>query len=193
MSRPREFDVDQVLNQSMEVFWTKGYKATSFEDLTEKTRVKKQSLYGVFEDKRTLFLRALALYREQNRETLQELISRDGSPIEILVAIKTTSLCSATEETHRGCLMVNSALEFGVSDEDVNREIERMFNDVQLVLEEVISKGQAAGQITMRFTSRELAAHLANALRGARILEKTGAPAEYIKMVLDTAFGLIQS
>nr|WP_178019077.1 hypothetical protein [uncultured Paenibacillus sp.] len=68
-----------------------------------------------------------------------------------------------------------------------------MFNDVHCALEEVISKGQAAGQITRRFTSNELAAHLANAMRGALTLEKAGAPADYIKTVLETSFNLIKN
>ncbi|MDQ0878418.1 TetR/AcrR family transcriptional repressor of nem operon [Paenibacillus sp. V4I3] len=192
MSRPREFDVDKVLNQSMEVFWAKGYKATSFEDLTNKTHVKKQSLYGVFEDKRSLFLKALALYRAQNLDSLREVVDRGGSPTEILDAVKSASLCSKNEDSRNGCLMVNTALEFGISDEEVTNEVEKMFSDVQLVLEEVISKGQALGEITTRFTSKELGAFLANALRGTRILEKTGVPVEQIETILNTSFGLIK-
>lgn len=193
MSRPREFDVDKVLSQSMEVFWTKGYKATSFEDLTNKTNVKKQSLYGVFEDKRSLFLKALALYRTQSLSQLREMIDQGGSPTRILDALQSASLCSSSEEAHKGCLMVNSAMEFGMDDREVANEYELMFSEARLVLEEVIRNGQAAGEITNRFTSQELAAHLANTLRGIRILEKTGAPADHIEMVLNTAFDLIKN
>lgn len=192
MSRPREFDVDKVLVQSMEVFWDKGFKTTSFEDLTRKTNVKKQSLYGVFDDKRALFLKALALYRRQNQELLKELTSKDDTSVNILEAVKTATLHAVGEDSHRGCLMVNSALEFGSSDKEVTREIEFMFEDVQVVLEKVIQKGQEANEITKRFTSRQLAAHLANSLRGARIMEKSGAPTEYIKTALDTSFDLLK-
>ncbi|NHN35566.1 TetR/AcrR family transcriptional regulator [Paenibacillus agricola] len=193
MSRPREFDVEKVLDQSMEVFWDKGYKTTSFEDLTKKTNVKKQSLYGVFDDKRTLFLKALALYGRKNIDMLKAMTQNGGSPTEILDAIKSaSSSVSGGEEGHRSCLMVNSALEFGVSDQEVTQEIERMFDDVQSVLEEVIRKGQEANEITTRFSSKQLAAHLANAMRGAKILEKSGAPLEYIENTLETSFNLIK-
>ena len=72
MSRPREFDVDRALQQSMEVFWERGFKSTSYEDLTRTTQVKKQSLYCVFKDKRELFLKALALYRKRSIAMLEE-------------------------------------------------------------------------------------------------------------------------
>ncbi len=192
MSRPREFDVEHVLHQCMEVFWTKGFKSTSYEDLTRSTRVKKQSLYGVFDDKRSLFLKGLVLYREQSLAMLEELVSRDVSPLQKLEAIRDTSL-QGELPTNRGCLMVNSALEFGTYDEEVTREVNLMFFEVERILEKVIRSGQEQQLITNRHTSQALAVHLNNALIGSRILEKSGATQERIQAVLHTAFSLIVS
>ncbi len=191
MTRPREFDIDQVLFQIMEVFWSKGFRSTSFEDLTKKTKVKKQSLYGVFEDKRTLFLKALALYRDHNLQNLQEIMAQADSPAGKIDAILRASLCANSEDARRGCLMVNTALEFGVSDLEVTKQVEGMHNDVQLALEEVIEEGQAAEQFTTKFTSTELALHLSNALQGVRVSQKSGVDHQQTEAVLRTAFGLI--
>jgi AcrR family transcriptional regulator len=192
MSRPREFDVDRALHQSMEVFWTKGFKSTSFEDLTQTTRVKKQSLYGVFDDKRSLFLKALALYRKQIIAVLEELVSQDDmSPIKKLEAIRDVTLCQCDETIRRGCLMVNSAMEFGTDDKEVKREVEMMFAEVEQILEKVIRNGQEQQLIKTRYTSKELAAYLNNALLGAKMMEKSGASRERIDMVLCTSFAMI--
>jgi AcrR family transcriptional regulator len=191
MSRPREFDVDRALHQSMEVFWTKGFKSTSFEDLTSTTQVKKQSLYCVFKDKRDLFLKALALYREQCIAVLEELVSQELSPLKKLEAIRDATLCQSNEGIHRGCLMVNSALEFGSCDEEVTREVERMFAEVEQILEKIIRSGQEQQLITTRQTSKELAAYLNNALLGAKIMEKSGASRERIDAVLRTSFAML--
>ncbi|MCP1307649.1 TetR/AcrR family transcriptional regulator [Paenibacillus tyrfis] len=192
MSRPREFDVDRALHQSMEVFWTKGFKSTSFEDLTRTTQVKKQSLYCVFEDKRALFLKALALYREQSISMLEELASREVSPLKKLEAIRDTALCQGNETIHRGCLVVNSALEFGTDDEEVTREVELMFAKVEQILEKIISSGQEQRLITTRHTSQELAAYLNNALLGAKIMERSGASREQIDAILRTSFAMLE-
>ncbi|MDQ0064016.1 TetR/AcrR family transcriptional regulator [Paenibacillus harenae] len=192
MSRPREFDVDRALHQSMEVFWTKGFKSTSFEDLTRTTRVKKQSLYCVFEDKRDLFLKSLALYREQSISMLEELASQEMPPLKKLEAIRDATLCQGNETIRRGCLMVNSTLEFGACDDEVNREIEMMFAKVEQILEKVIRNGQEQQFITTRHTSKELAAYLNNALLGAKILEKSGATRERIDTVLRTSFAMLE-
>ncbi|HZG13499.1 MAG TPA: TetR/AcrR family transcriptional regulator [Candidatus Bathyarchaeia archaeon] len=192
MSRPREFDVDRALHQSMEVFWTKGFKSTSFEDLTRATRVKKQSLYCVFQDKRALFLKVLALYGEQSISMLEELASQEVPPLKKLEAIRDATLFQGNETIRRGCLMVNSALEFGTCDDEVNREVEMMFAKVEQILEKVIRSGQEQQSITTRHTSNELAAYLNNALLGAKILEKSGASRERIDAVLRTSFAMLE-
>ncbi|MCP3747513.1 MULTISPECIES: TetR/AcrR family transcriptional regulator [Paenibacillus] len=189
MSRPREFDVDRVLQQTMEVFWNKGFKSTSYEDLTRTTGVKKQSLYGVFNDKRSLFLKALVHYREQYIEILEKLEAQEMSPVNKLESLRDSLLDE--EATSRGCLMVNSALEFGTEDDQVTREIELMFTEAEQILEKIVISGQEQQLITTRFSSEELASYLNNAILGARIQEKSGASREQIKAILRVSFSMI--
>jgi len=191
MSRPREFDVDRVLHQSMEVFWNQGFKATSYEDLTRTTGVKKQSLYCVFKDKRSLFLKALALYREQVIAKLKEIEALDSSPVDKLDTLRYSLLDDET--SCQGCLIVNASLEFGTDDEQVTREAELMAKEIQLVLEKIISSGQKQQLISNRYTSIELASYLNNTILGVRVMEKSGSSREQIETVLRTSFGMIMS
>jgi len=191
MSRPREFDVDDALHQCMEVFWTKGFKSTSYEDLTRTTGVKKQSLYCVFNDKRSLFLKVLAHYREQNITALEELEAQDTSPLNKLESIRLSLL--RDEIMSRGCLMVNSAMEFGTEDEQVAREIKLMFEEAGRIIEKIIRSAQEQQLITTRYTSQELAAYLNNAILGARTLGKSGASPEQIESALNTSFMMIMT
>lgn len=193
MSRPREFDVDRALHQSMEVFWTKGFKSTSYEDLTRTTKVKKQSLYCVFKDKRDLFLKALALYRQQSIVMLEELASREVSPWKKLEAICDATLYQNEETIRRGCLILNSALEFGYDDREVNREVTLMFDQVERILEKIIRDGQEQRLITARQSSKELAVYLNNVLSGAKAMEKSGASREKISAVLRTSLAMMVS
>ncbi|MBB3131228.1 AcrR family transcriptional regulator [Paenibacillus rhizosphaerae] len=190
MSRPREFDVDRALHQSLEVFWTKGFKSTTFEDLTHATQVKKQSLYCVFKNKRDLFLKALALYREERIAFLEEMASREVSPLEKLEVICDYSQYQ-NKETCRGCFMANSAMEFGNDDQEVYHEVSLMFERVECILEKIIREGQEQGLVTNCQSSKELAAYLNNAISGARYMERAGASNEQINAVLHTSFTLM--
>lgn len=183
--------MDHALKQCLDVFWTKGYKSTTYEDLTRTTQVKKQSLYCVFKDKRDLFLKALALYREQSVAMMEELAAQKVSPLKKLETICDYLLYQNDEEAHRGCFMVNSALEFGDQDREVNSEVTLMFDQIERILEKIIRDGQEQELITKHQSAEELASYLNNVLGGAKLMEKSGASREQIAAVLHTSFALM--
>src|SRR6185437_1637331 len=62
--RPRSFDEKGALEKAVQVFWSKGYDGVTIDDLVAGMGVGRPSLYAVFGDKRTIFLRALRAYAE---------------------------------------------------------------------------------------------------------------------------------
>ena len=62
--RPRSFDEKNALEKAVQVFWSKGYDGVTIDDLVEGMGVGRPSLYAVFGDKRSIFLRALKSYAE---------------------------------------------------------------------------------------------------------------------------------
>ena len=74
--RPRSFDERDALEKATQVFWSKGYDGVTIDDLVAGMGVGRPSLYAVFGDKRTLFLRVLKdVCGEEGR------ISREGTPL----------------------------------------------------------------------------------------------------------------
>jgi len=61
--RPRQFDPEEALDRAMLVFWEKGYRGTSLDDLTGVMGINRPSLYAAFGDKEALFIRAVDQYR----------------------------------------------------------------------------------------------------------------------------------
>ena len=62
--RPRSFDESDALEKATQVFWSKGYDGVTIDDLVAGMGVGRPSLYSVFGDKRTIFLRVLRAYAE---------------------------------------------------------------------------------------------------------------------------------
>jgi AcrR family transcriptional regulator len=62
--RPRSFDEHEALEKATRVFRSKGYDGTTIDDLVVGMGVGRPSLYSVFGDKRTIFLRVLKAYAE---------------------------------------------------------------------------------------------------------------------------------
>ena len=65
--RPRSFDERDALEKATQVFWSKGYDGVTIDDLVYGMGVGRPTLYSVFGDKRTLFLRVLRPYAENVR------------------------------------------------------------------------------------------------------------------------------
>ena len=60
--RPRQFDVDAVLDRAIVVFWRHGYDGASLAELTAAMEISPPSLYAAFGGKRELFARAFERY-----------------------------------------------------------------------------------------------------------------------------------
>lgn len=108
MGRPRAFHLDDVLRQATEVFWRRGYAATSMSDVYEATGLKPGSLYGVFKDKEELFRRCFEDYAAFFRRTLPT--DQFGLPairswLELQVRLATD------DPDRKGCLIVNTLSE----------------------------------------------------------------------------------
>src|SRR6185312_10353403 len=80
MARPRAFDEAQVLGAAADVFWAKGYEATSTRDLSAVTGLTTSSIYAAFGDKRELFHRALDHYLTQTLRANIARLEQGASP-----------------------------------------------------------------------------------------------------------------
>ena len=58
MARLQEFNTEEALRKAMNMFWQKGYEATSLADLLEAMGLSKSSLYAAFGGNRELFIAA---------------------------------------------------------------------------------------------------------------------------------------
>ena len=54
MPRVKQFNEDEVLNKAMELFWKKGYNATSMQDIVDYLGINRASLYSTFGGKKNL-------------------------------------------------------------------------------------------------------------------------------------------
>jgi TetR/AcrR family transcriptional repressor of nem operon len=78
MARPKEFDKDEALQKAMNVFWCRGFEATSMQDVVDAMGIKRQSLYDTFGGKHQLYLAALDRYRAEQDAKLLALLGTPG-------------------------------------------------------------------------------------------------------------------
>ncbi|NUR84214.1 MAG: helix-turn-helix transcriptional regulator, partial [Nonomuraea sp.] len=84
MARTREFDTDAAVERAMDVFWSRGYAATSIQDLVEATGVGRGSLYAAFGSKEGLYEAALLRYAARSGADRTRRLTRAAPVREVL-------------------------------------------------------------------------------------------------------------
>ncbi len=104
--RPRTFDVDDVLDRAMDVFWEKGFQATTTRDLEKMLGIRQSSIYNAFGSKRDLLLQAIDRYEMRLEEELFSLLMT-GDGYHALRSFFSAMVGWVERNNYRGCLVVN--------------------------------------------------------------------------------------
>ncbi|NGX14993.1 TetR/AcrR family transcriptional regulator [Wenzhouxiangella sp. XN24] len=186
--RPLEFDPDAALGAAMRLFWAQGYKATSMQGLLDGMGIARSSFYQAFRGKRQIFLRAIDRYRENLVAELRAGLAASGSGLAFL----RDTLDSVAEDARRGdgrmgCLVFNSAAEFGQRDPGMAAEISMSIDAFASVFSEAVRRAQRDGEIDPHKDPELLGRHVVCAMSGLRTLAKAGATPEELAKLAELA------
>ena len=157
MGRPREFDMDQALEQAVQAFWNHGYEATSLSDLMETMDLRKGSIYKAFGDKHSLFIAALDRYLDDLLKFNEEAFESGDTPKDAVRLWLNSRLKKFCEQPlNRGCLIINSLVEDAYQDKVAAEKIKTYFTRTQKLLTKTIKEGQDLNQFRKDFTASEL-------------------------------------
>ncbi|MBD2770442.1 TetR/AcrR family transcriptional regulator [Hymenobacter sp. BT664] len=188
MARPRKFDESAVLGQALDLFWRRGYEATSMEELVQGMGINRFSLYDTFGDKRRLYLRALRRYREEAGGIVCQFLAQPRPALALVGELLATTVDESTgAQRQRGCFMVNSAVEVAPHDDEVAQEVVANQRAIEAQLAAVLARGQAEGNITRRHPPAALAAFVFTTLNGLKVMGKMNADAGALRQVADVA------
>lgn len=172
--RPRTFDPDLVLENAMQLFWGRGYEATSLQDLLEATGLSKSSLYESFGNKQSLFEAAFTRYFETRATQMRERLEQAESPLGFVRECLLSVFEDAQRSTPRGCMLVNVANEFSTSDPAVQRLIKRATRRFHELFERAFALAQARGELAAARSPLELARYIHCVMSGLRTQTKCG-------------------
>ncbi|MEK3775708.1 MULTISPECIES: TetR/AcrR family transcriptional regulator [unclassified Paenibacillus] len=191
MARSKEFEVNEVLDKAMKIFWEQGYEKTSMSDLVEHMGIHRRSIYDTFDDKHSLFLQAIDRYRGKVSATLLAEIKASKTAVEALHKIFDVMIREA-EETPSGCLIVNSAVELGARDEEVDNRSLESFNDTELMFEQIIQWGQRDGEFASDHDAKEMAEYLHNISVGIRAMARTSTDKEKLNRIINVSMKILE-
>lgn len=183
MARVKEFDETEVLTKAMQLFWQQGYEKTSMQELVDVMGIHRRSIYDTFGDKHQLFLKSLALYEQNLAEKINQRI-----PAELTTREKIRRLLAITldRETGQpsGCLVVNTATELALIDEEAKLRVAAIFQRSENYLLTVLTQGQQKGEIAQAVSLKSLAHYFHTVWLGVRVDAKISSnPAEIVQTI----------
>lgn len=190
MARLREFDEEKALDAAMQLFWEKGYAATSLSDLTAKMEIQKPSLYSAFGDKEGLFEAALRRYTNLHAANIRTKLQNEQSVKE---AIRTFFENLVEEEYKKdfskGCFCINTMVELAPHNEkfEVLTREHQMY--LAVIFQELITKGIRSGELQSDLNAKAVAQTLVTSLIGLTVLMKSRPE----RSVIDNSVSLIVS
>jgi TetR/AcrR family transcriptional repressor of nem operon len=173
MARPREFDADTALDRAMEVFWSKGYEATSLDDLCEVTGLSRSSLYAAFGSKRSLLLRSVDRYVEQRNPRIAEILARPVPVRDAFAALARQFIDQIVAGPgRRGCFLGNCAAELPRGDRAALARVRAGLKATEATFRQALAQGRSRGELPPGADVDALARFLAAAFQGLRLVGK---------------------
>ncbi len=188
--RPRSFDEREALEKATHVFRSKGYDGVTIDDLVAGMGVGRPSLYSVFGDKRTLFLRVLREYAETKGALAAKALLAPQAVRESLASFMRFAVESATEEgCAPGCLIVCVAPL--VNDAEVRQFLQDAAAGAVALVERRFRDGISAGEIPSDFPVAVRASQVIDLSRGLTIRAQLGTPRETLLRDVEEAADLV--
>lgn len=173
MARTKVFNEDVILGKAMNLFWEKGYNATSAQDLVDGLGISRSSLYDTYGDKHSLFVKALKQYRSERIDPIIKGVdSAEDIEAYIRNVFEVVKADALSENRSKGCFMVNSAVELATVDQDVANIANAIMQDTENAITKAIKKGQEQGVFSTGHSARSLSRFIFNSLNGLRVTMK---------------------
>ncbi|MFD3538520.1 TetR/AcrR family transcriptional regulator [Streptomyces sp. NPDC058662] len=193
MARTKEFDPDAALQSALELFWRRGYEATSVADLVEHLGIGRASIYATFGSKHELYLKALDRYAEVRNPLLLAELSEPGPALPAVRAVVRRFAAEAASPDGRlnGCFVTNTAAELAPHDPAAARRVEISWEHVETRLHSSLVRARAQGELSENRDPHALARMLLVLLQGIRVVGKASGDPARVRDAAEQALTLL--
>lgn len=165
-----EIKADSLLEKGMALLWSKGYNATSVNDIVNAAGVPKGSFYFYFESKEDFVIKAIEMYFEAQFGPAREILgNKELSAKERLLTFHNYrySVLKNEMDFKMGCLACNIGNEMAEHSENIREAILELETAVLAEIVEVVREAQADGDVNAALNATDLVAFFEDAGKGA--------------------------
>lgn len=193
MARPLEFSPDEVVDQAMNIFWQKGYDATSLSDLLAAMNLSKSSFYQSFGSKHQLYEQCLLHYRHSiSRKLLKELEAASLGMAFIEQLFNSIAEEVSQQRGRWGCMIMNSASAKAPFDESIAKIVNDGAKQFEKIFYKAVQRAQDEEDISSDKNAKSLAAYLVSSRSGLLAMAKAGATTAELKKIAEMTLTVLK-
>lgn len=176
----------------MQAFRRTGFSTMSIRTLEEATGLSAGSIYNAYGDKAGLFKASFAHYLN---EVLRRRIAAHAAPAKGLAGVRALfqSLLREPGGTSHGCLITNSAIEFGGDGLLPADSLAEAFEILRAALQDRLADAQAANLLPPKLSPAVAALKLVAFYQGVLVLVRAGHDKRTLKQAIDLEFDTLES
>ena len=182
MGRKKSYDREELIAKAVELFRDNGYASTSTQMLVESLGVNRNSLYSEFGSKQALFDAAIERYDGT-------VLDRNFGPLEVSGAglheiralLRFFAEAGTGVASGRGCLLCNTAVEFGPQDPSGAEFVQRYFHRISSAFINALSNAKESGDLAAGIDPRSEANLFTAGVLGIFVMIRAQAEPELIR------------
>lgn len=148
-----QFDRNEVIEKSIELFWQKGFNASSMEQVVKRTGLKPGSIYYSFGNKEALFRESLESYARKRAAQLHKILDAAPTVGEGLCTILEEVVEESAKENYCSCFLVKTRLELAAEGNELYKYASAKLDEVEALLESYLKKEYSKKVSQRRATS----------------------------------------
>jgi TetR/AcrR family transcriptional repressor of nem operon len=182
MGRKKGYERHDLVRKAVEIFRDHGFAGTSAEMLVETLGVNRYSLYAEFGSKQGLYDAALERYEAETIERNFGPLESPGAGIgEIRALLDFFGAAESSPGLGRGCLLCNTAVEFGPNDPSGAGFVQRYFERLSGAFDAALQNARSEGAINLSTDVEQEASFLTSAVLGMFVMLRAKAPPTMIE------------
>lgn len=169
MAQSKKFNRQVVIDKATQLYWQKGFHATSMRCLQEAIDMRPGSIYSAFGSKEQLFQQTLVNYTEQLLAQLKACQDTSPSPMQALKGfIQLQVIGPQNDHANNMCMLAKTLAELNDEQAELIESVKKQLQQVSSAFVTVINKAQEQGEVSKALNAIDLANYLQIQIAGLR-------------------------
>lgn len=173
MAKTAQFDRQAVVDKAMNLYWAKGFHATSMRDLQNEIDLRPGSIYSAFGSKDGLFKESLRHYADIGLAQIRGFATEYESPLAALKRfVKAQVIETLTDAPNGTCMLCKTLSELTAENQELIDATKRYFGEIAAEISALVRQAQKLGEVSASQDAEEIAEYVQIQIAGLRAFAK---------------------